>query len=182
MRRRLPCGRSWHRGESRCYFQLFNLFGGQGRRRRRNRVLRGAGLLRAKDELGREQLDAGGSEAFAVADHEVARVCVQRPERIAEVRELFERVGGIEVVLDEKGSGRPARPSACPGEPVAVSRAGQWFAYYHRFDDDRALDWARTASRPRRRHAEAERKDSPRARGPAGIGCSGRSGRSRAPI
>ena len=48
-----------------------------------NRVLREAGLISYRMELGREVLDIGGSEAFAVADHQVAHVYVRDPARIA---------------------------------------------------------------------------------------------------
>jgi predicted AlkP superfamily pyrophosphatase or phosphodiesterase len=47
-----------------------------------NRVLRDAGLLAIRDELGSDTLDAGASEAFAVADHQVAHVYVRNPARI----------------------------------------------------------------------------------------------------
>jgi predicted AlkP superfamily pyrophosphatase or phosphodiesterase len=51
-----------------------------------NRVLRRAGLLAVREELGRELLDAGESKAFAVADHQVAHVYVNDRSRIDEVR------------------------------------------------------------------------------------------------
>ncbi|MBA4159890.1 MAG: alkaline phosphatase family protein, partial [Gemmatimonadetes bacterium] len=63
-----------------------------------NRVLRRAGLVRIKPELEWEMLDAGASEAFAVADHQVAHVYVRLPERIPEVKQLLEGVDGIEAV------------------------------------------------------------------------------------
>ena len=50
-----------------------------------NRVLRRHGLLRVREELGTEKLDAGGSEAFAVADHQVADVYVRKRERLHDV-------------------------------------------------------------------------------------------------
>ncbi len=109
-----------------------------------NRVLRRAGLLRVRDELLGEQLDAGASEAFAVADHQIAHVYVRRPERIAEVAALLGGVEGIEAVWagEEKRANGLDHPRA--GELVAVSRADRWFTYYHWLDDDRAPDYART--------------------------------------
>ena len=68
-----------------------------------NRVLREAGLIAYREELGREVLDVGGSEAFAVADHQIAHVYVNDPARIAEVRELLEARRGVGEVLDEAG-------------------------------------------------------------------------------
>src|SRR4051795_903438 len=39
-----------------------------------NRILRSAGLINYRMELGRELLDIGGSEAFATADHQISHV------------------------------------------------------------------------------------------------------------
>src|SRR6185503_7408312 len=54
-------------------------------------------------ELGREVIDIGGSEAFAMADHQISHVYVRDPARVAEVRALFEGVPGVGDVLDEAG-------------------------------------------------------------------------------
>jgi predicted AlkP superfamily pyrophosphatase or phosphodiesterase len=109
-----------------------------------NRALREAGLLRVRDERMGEQLDAGASEAFAVADHQIAHVYVKRPERIAEVAGLLRGLDGIESVWS--GPERRAHGLEHPrsGEIVAVSRADRWFTYYHWLRDDRAPDYART--------------------------------------
>ena len=109
-----------------------------------NRVLRGAGLVRIKPELGRDTLDAGASEAFAVADHQVAHVYVRRPERVVEVRQLLEGVLGIEAVLDRDGKCDAGLDHPRSGELVAVSGADRWFSYYFWEDDERAPDYART--------------------------------------
>ena len=47
-----------------------------------NRVLREAGLISYRMELGREVIDVGGSEAFAMADHQIAHVYVRDPARV----------------------------------------------------------------------------------------------------
>src|SRR5262249_18359387 len=59
-----------------------------------NRALREAGLLKVRTELGTEKLDAGGSEAFAVADHQVAHVYVKKSDRVGEVRRILETIDG----------------------------------------------------------------------------------------
>src|SRR4029450_10251526 len=64
-----------------------------------NRALREASLLRVRVEMGRELLDAGASEAFAVADHQVAHVYVAKPERVQEVQRLLEGLPGVGRVL-----------------------------------------------------------------------------------
>jgi predicted AlkP superfamily pyrophosphatase or phosphodiesterase len=109
-----------------------------------NRVLREAGLIRIKPELGRDTLDSGASEAFAVADHQVAHIYVRSPERVAEVKSLLESIDGIETVLDEAGKREAGLDHPRSGELVAVSRADRWFTYYFWLDEERAPDYART--------------------------------------
>jgi len=109
-----------------------------------NRVLRSAGLIRIKPEVGHEMLDAGASDAFAVADHQIAHVYVKDPARIPSVRALLESVDGIEMVLDEEGKREHGLDHPRSGDLVAVSRPDRWFSYYFWLDDDRAPDYART--------------------------------------
>jgi hypothetical protein len=102
-----------------------------------NRVLREAGLLRVREELGHEQLDAGASAAFAVADHQIAHVYVRDAARVSEVKALLARVPGVEHVLDRRNSGPSAwtmsgRESwCCSRRPIAG------FSYYFWLDDAR---------------------------------------------
>ena len=109
-----------------------------------NRALRDAGLVQVRSELGRDMLDAGASEAFAVADHQIAHVYVRRPERVGEVRALLERLDGVETVLDEEGKRAHGLDHPRSGELVAIANADRWFTYYFWLDDDRAPDYART--------------------------------------
>lgn len=109
-----------------------------------NRALRAAGLLAVKDELGREMLDPGASEAFAVSDHQLAHVYVRNPERIPEVRALLAGLDGVERVLDEEGKRAAGLDHPRSGELVAISAADRWFSYYFWLDDARAPDYART--------------------------------------
>lgn len=109
-----------------------------------NRLLREAHLLAVREERGRELLNAGASEAFAVADHQIAHVYVKSSERVAEVKRLLEQVPGIELVLDEEGKRRYGLDHPRSGELVAVSQANRWFTYYYWLDDERAPDFART--------------------------------------
>ena len=109
-----------------------------------NRALREAGWLRVRLELGREQLDAGASDAFAVADHQIAHVYVARPEMIADVKARLAALPGVETVLDEDGKRAMGLDHPRSGELVAVAKADSWFTYYHFLDDSRAPDFART--------------------------------------
>ncbi|MCZ6729331.1 MAG: alkaline phosphatase family protein [SAR324 cluster bacterium] len=109
-----------------------------------NRVLREAGLIRIREELGLEQLDAGASEAFAVADHQLAHVYVRAPERVAQVKALLEQVPGIEQVLGEQEKAAYHLNHPRTGDLVAISEPDKWFSYYYWLDDRLAPDFART--------------------------------------
>jgi predicted AlkP superfamily pyrophosphatase or phosphodiesterase len=109
-----------------------------------NRALRQAGLLRVREELGYEQLDAGASRAFAVADHQVAHVYVRSPADLPLVRGICEKLDGVEQVLDGAGKHAAGLDHERAGELVLVSRADRWFSYYFWLDDARAPDYART--------------------------------------
>jgi predicted AlkP superfamily pyrophosphatase or phosphodiesterase len=109
-----------------------------------NRVLREAGLVAVREEMGRELLDTGASEAFALADHQIAHVYVRRPELVAHVKAMLEAVDGVERVLDEEGKRAYGLDHSRSGELVVISRADRWFTYYYWLDDERAPDYART--------------------------------------
>jgi predicted AlkP superfamily pyrophosphatase or phosphodiesterase len=109
-----------------------------------NRVLREAGLIRVRVELGREQLDAGASKAFALADHQIAHVYLQHGTGPANVKALLERTPGIARVLDEDGKREFGLDHPRSGELVALAEPDRWFTYYWWLDDSRAPDYAPT--------------------------------------
>ena len=108
-----------------------------------NRALREAGLLQVREELGLEKLDAGASQAFAVADHQIAHVYV-RDGRIEEVKALLSKLEGVESVLDAEGKRAAGLDHPRSGELVAIARRDRWFSYYYWLDDARAPEFART--------------------------------------
>lgn len=110
-----------------------------------NRVLREAGYLRVRKELpGWESLDCGASRAFAVADHQLAHVYVQRSEDVAAVKTLLEQTPGVEMVLDRTAQAEFGLDHPRSGELVVVAAPGAWFTYYFWLDDALAPDYART--------------------------------------
>lgn len=109
-----------------------------------NRELRRAGLVKVREEQGREQFDAGASDAFAVADHQIAHVYVNNPAVLDQTRKLLEELDGVEHVLGEQGKRAWGLDHPRSGELVAISRADRWFSYYYWLDDARAPDYART--------------------------------------
>jgi predicted AlkP superfamily pyrophosphatase or phosphodiesterase len=108
-----------------------------------NRALRQAGLLGVRVEEGGELLDPPQSRAFAVADHQIAHIYVDRAELVPEVKRLVEGLEGVERVLDAEGKRGIGLDHERAGELVAISRPDAWFTYYYWLDDDRAPDFAR---------------------------------------
>jgi predicted AlkP superfamily pyrophosphatase or phosphodiesterase len=110
-----------------------------------NRALREAGLVAVRrEEHGRETLDAGASDAFAMADHQIAHVYLRDPARAASVAALLRGLDGVEAVWDEAGKAAHGLNHPRSGELVALARADRWFAYHYWLDEARAPDFART--------------------------------------
>jgi len=109
-----------------------------------NRELRKAGFLKVRNEKGREQLDAGASDAFALADHQIAHVYINNSGCIDEVKALLQGVDGIEHVLDASNKGEWGLDHDRAGDLIAVSTSDRWFSYYFWLQNERAPDYART--------------------------------------
>lgn len=109
-----------------------------------NRELRRAGFLRVRNELGLELLDAGASDAFAVADHQVAHVYVKDGDRAKAVQRLLAALPGVDAVLDYEGKRAYGLNHERAGEYVVLAKPDAWFTYYYWLDDARAPDFART--------------------------------------
>lgn len=111
-----------------------------------NRILREAGYINVKDELGLETLDAGSCRAFAVSDHQLAHVYIKDSGDIPAVKKLLENTPGIEKVLDEQGKKEFHLNHERAGELVVVADKDSWFTYYYWLDDAKAPDFARTVA------------------------------------
>ncbi len=109
-----------------------------------NRVLRECGLLKVRMEDGREILDLQESEAFAVADHQIAHVSLKDPSRAAQIASQLERVDGIARVLHGASRHAAQLDHARSGDVVCLSAPDRWFSYGWWMDDARAPDFART--------------------------------------
>ena len=110
-----------------------------------NRALRREGLVAVRpEEHGREVLDAGASEAFAMADHQIAHIYVKNPDRIPEVAKLVEGLDGVGSVWDAEDKRANGLDHPRSGELVAISQTDRWFSYYYWLDDEKAPDFART--------------------------------------
>jgi len=108
-----------------------------------NRVLRKNGYLSVRVERGLELLDAGVSDAFAVADHQIAHVYIKDKSRLAEIKELIGRQEGVEQVLSgDEIDEQHLQHERC-GDLVVVADKDSWFTYYFWLDDAKAPDYAR---------------------------------------
>ena len=113
-----------------------------------NRALRASGMVRWRTELGREILDPGACDAFAVCDHQVAHVYApalsRRGAGLDGLRRVLESVPGVEQVLDRPAQAACGIGHARSGDLVCVAAPGCWFAYPWWEDDSKAPDYART--------------------------------------
>ena len=84
-----------------------------------------------------------GSQAFAIADHQVAHVYVQNADLIPQVRAVLEQTPGVERVLGKSEKYYAGLDHERAGDLIAVADARSWFTYYFWMDDKRAPDYAR---------------------------------------
>ncbi len=109
-----------------------------------NRALREAGLLRIQRNAVGELLDAGASRAFAVCDHQIAHVYVDRPADVDAARRVLTGLDGVDRVLDRTEQAALGLDHPRSGELVALAGPGHWFAYPYWLDETEAPDFART--------------------------------------
>ncbi|NTU42178.1 MAG: alkaline phosphatase family protein, partial [Nitrospirales bacterium] len=114
-----------------------------------NRVLREAGCLALKTDLGRKYLDPAQCRAFAVSDHQIAHIYIKDRSDIQTVKRLFEQTPGIEHVLDEEGKRNYGLDHERSGELILISDSDSWFTYYFWDDDDKAPDYVSRCCRCR---------------------------------
>lgn len=108
-----------------------------------NRMLREQGWLAVRTERWYELLDAGASDVFAAADHQIAHVYVRNPENIEKVKRLLSSTPGIAKVLDREQQKEYHIDHERSGELVAIAEPDSWFTYYYWLDDAKAPDYAR---------------------------------------
>ncbi|OQD42672.1 alkaline phosphatase family protein [Croceivirga radicis] len=108
-----------------------------------NRHLRKANLLGVRVERGLELLDAGASEAFAVADHQIAHVYVKNKEKLPLVASILKEIKGVERVIPKSELDNVGLAHDRAGDFVLVANATSWFTYYFWEDDEKAPDYAR---------------------------------------
>ena len=109
-----------------------------------NRVLRQAGLITVRSEMGHELLDAGASAAFAVVDHQVAHIYVADAGKRASVRQIIRELPGVAGVYEGFERKAIGLGHDRAGDIVAIANPDAWFTYYYWQSDADAPDFART--------------------------------------
>ena len=109
-----------------------------------NRILRESGLLATRTIKDKEYIDFEYSKAFAVADHQVAHIFVNKPEDKIYVKEILKEVQGIERICDDKEKQYLKIDNSRSGDLIAISRRDKWFSYYWWKDDDKAPSFTKT--------------------------------------
>ncbi|TKD63425.1 alkaline phosphatase family protein [Flavobacterium sp. ASW18X] len=108
-----------------------------------NRYLRKKGWLGIRVERGLELLDAGASEVFAVADHQIAHVYIKNKARIEEVAAYLKEIDGVDQVIKGNDKETLGMAHERAGDIVLVADSKSWFTYYFWEDDAKAPDYAR---------------------------------------
>jgi predicted AlkP superfamily pyrophosphatase or phosphodiesterase len=111
-----------------------------------NRTLRARGFLSVRPGPFGEMLDTFGSTAFAVCDHQLAHVYLNRADdqALSRVRESIAALPGVARVLAGTDRAEIGLLHPRAGDMVVLSEADSWFAYPYWLDDRAAPDFART--------------------------------------
>jgi predicted AlkP superfamily pyrophosphatase or phosphodiesterase len=109
-----------------------------------NRVLRESGLLATRTIKDKEYIDFEYSKAFAVVDHQIAHIFVNKPEDKIHVKEILKEVQGIETICDDKEKQYLKVDNSRSGDLIAISGRDKWFSYYWWADDDKAPSFTKT--------------------------------------
>lgn len=111
-----------------------------------NRELRQAGLLKVRSGPFGEILDTLESRAFAVCDHQLAHIYVDKSEDVANVRERLSNVAGVNRLYSGEEREEIGLKHDRAGDVIALSDNDAWFAYPYWLDDKQAPDFARTVN------------------------------------
>ncbi len=106
-----------------------------------NKLLRAEGLLKTRNVRGMMYPNYYISPAFAAADHQIAHVYVFDPDKLSQVRALFEKMEGVDQVIDGK-SGNSGIENKRSGEIVLIAKRGCWFDYRWWDDKKEAPEYA----------------------------------------
>lgn len=109
-----------------------------------NIILRQSNLLKVKTELGKELLDPGASDAFAVCDHQIAHIYIKDRTKINEVSKLFEGNEQIDKVISGPAKQKYGLDHERSGDIILLAKPDSWFNYYYWLVQAKAPDFANT--------------------------------------
>jgi predicted AlkP superfamily pyrophosphatase or phosphodiesterase len=107
-----------------------------------NTVLRKNGLFTCRRVKNMTYPDFYGSAAFAMVDHQIAHVYINKPENTARIKEILENIPGVAHVLDSAGKQKIKIDNATAGDLVVIAESDCWFPYYWWEDPGEAPDYA----------------------------------------
>ena len=101
--------------------------------------------MQLKEEFDLETLDCGGSQAFALTDHQVAHIYLPQstPSLRQKVRNCLESMDGVDRVVEGKDREQFGLNHERSGDLIAFAKEDAWFAYYFWEDDELAPEFAR---------------------------------------
>ena len=108
-----------------------------------NLKLRDAGLLATRRIKGKEYLDYEFSQAFAMADHQIAHIYTNK-NALRSTKKILENVDGISKVLSADEKRKLKIDHERSGELIAISNSDSWFNYYWWYDNSLAPSFANT--------------------------------------
>ena len=111
-----------------------------------NRTLRELGYLNVRVENGKELLDAGASDAFAVCDHQIAHIYIKKSSDIDKISEKLAENAYISTILAKNEQKQHHINHDRAGDLILVSQPDSWFSYYYWENDEKAPDFARTVA------------------------------------
>ncbi|MBJ6366660.1 alkaline phosphatase family protein [Snuella sedimenti] len=108
-----------------------------------NRLLRKQGYIKVREENGLELLDCGISNAFALADHQIAHVYINDKSKLTDIKKALEACPEIDLVLDGETQKNYHIDHERSGDLMVIANKDFWFTYYYWLDDKKAPDFAR---------------------------------------
>ncbi len=109
-----------------------------------NRIFRKQEWISFREELGREVIDLGNCQVFAIADHQVAHVYLNNPLLLDETVQLLENTDGVKEVLHGESRAAAGLDHERAGDFIVVAEDDAWFTYYYWKSDRKAPDYARS--------------------------------------
>ena len=109
-----------------------------------NKILREKGLLETRTIKNKEYIDFEYSKAFALVDHQIANIYLNKPEDKSKVKKVLENIPNIEMICDDKEKQNLKIDHSRSGDLIAISNKDKWFSYYWWNDDDKAPTFAKT--------------------------------------